>query len=410
MSIIQSNMSVADRITRQKIQLQKQSPFFAHLVMNLTITENNEAVPTMGVDCSGNMVYNKEFVKTLTDEQLKGVLCHEVMHVALLHLLRLGKKDFQLWNVAADVAINYIILLEGLDLPGGCILPNTHSNTIEFPIPNQKPIIITDLDKKTANEVYEELWNQLPKKGKGKGGSGKSKDGYPLPDGFDEHIYNDDMTDAEKDAAEKEWRGKLVDAATAAKARGKLPGGIKRLVDDLLNPKLNWKSLLYQFITKDIIYNYTMAKPGRKSYSTGVYMPTPLKENLNITVTVDTSGSINQEEYQTFISEIGGIANAFRQVNMTLLFWDTEVRDEMKITAGNIQKLIDMKIPGGGGTEIGCLSRYYKNGHTPRLMVHLTDGYTESNPKLPRCQHLFVISDRGTDSYLKGSGATVSLK
>ena len=56
MSIIQSNMSVADRITRQKIQLQKQSPFFAHLVMNLTITENNEAVPTMGVDCSGNKI------------------------------------------------------------------------------------------------------------------------------------------------------------------------------------------------------------------------------------------------------------------------------------------------------------------------------------------------------------------
>jgi len=402
------NMTPADRVTRAKIQLQKSSPFFAHLVMNLKISETDE-LPTMGVNAHGDMKYNPEFVKGLSDEVIKGVLAHEVMHVALLHLVRLGKKDLQLWNIATDTAINYILLKDGLQLPKEGIIPDIYDKSIKFPVQGGGDIKIEDLDTKTANEIYEEIWNQLPKRDC-KGGSGDGQCGIEA-NGFDKHGYGDDenMTDAEKSALEKEWRGRLVDAATAARAKGNLPSSVGRLVDDLLNPKLNWKSLLYQFITKDIIYNYTMAKPGRKSYATGVYMPTPLKENLEITVTVDTSGSIQREEYQEFISEVGGIAKAFRQINMTLLFWDTSVAKEMKITGGNVQELIDMEIPGGGGTHISCLGDYYKGRQAPQLMVHLTDGYTESSPTLPSSKHLFVIAKHGTENYLKDSGVTVSL-
>tara|TARA_A100001201_G_C4096447_1_gene203979 strand:+ start:3374 stop:4555 length:1182 start_codon:yes stop_codon:yes gene_type:complete len=389
-------LTVSDRITRAKIQLQRQSPFFAHLVMNLKITESKE-IPTMAVDCKGHLIYNEEFVGTLTDEEIKGVLAHETMHVALLHLTRLGKKEMMIWNVATDICINNMIVAEGFHLPKGGLIPQY--NEIKLPIEGGE-VVVKDINKKTANEVYEQLMKDLPE-----------KDAEDLS-GFDEHQYGDDMnmTEEERDALEKEWKGKLVDAATAAKARGKLPGGMERMIDELLNPKLNWKALLYQFITRDIVYNYTMAKPGRRSYGSGVYMPTTLKENLNIAVTIDTSGSISNEEYQDFISEVSGIASAFGQVNMELVFWDTKVRATHKITSSNKKELLEIKPAGGGGTEIGCLYDYYQGKQAPQLMVHLTDGYVERYPKMPMSKHLFCLTSKyGTDQYVKNLGVTVSL-
>lgn len=394
--MINNNLTVNDRITRAKIQLQRQSPFFAHLVMNLKIAESKQ-IPTMAVSCKGDLLYNTEFVGTLTDEEIKGVLAHETMHVALLHLTRLGKKEMMIWNVATDIAINNMILGEGFHLPEGGLLPRY--NEITLPVQDGDDVVVKNISKKTANEIYEQLMKDLPE-GDAEGMGG-----------FDEHQYGDgEMSEEERDALEKEWRGKLVDAATAAKARGKLPGGMERVIDDLLNPKLNWKALLYQFITRDIVYNYTMAKPGRRSYGSGVYMPTTLKENLNIAVTIDTSGSISNEEYRDFISEVSGIAGAFGQVNMDLLFWDTRVRAEHKITSGNKKELLEIKPSGGGGTHIGCLADYYQGKQTPQLMVHLTDGYVESQPQLPPSKHLFCLTTKyGTDQVVKDYGITVNL-
>lgn len=393
--MINTSLTVSDRITRGKIQLQRQSPFFAHLVMNLKISKT-ESVPTMAVSCKGDLLYNEEFVGTLTDEQIKGVLAHEVMHVALLHLVRLGKKDMMLWNVATDISINNMLVAENLQLPEGGLIPKY--DQIEVPHKDGK-VVIEDISKKTANEIYEQLDKELPE--------GEAPEG-----GFDEHQYGDGdgMSDSEKDELEREWRGKLVDAATAAKARGNMPGGIERMIDELLNPKLNWKALLHQFITRDIVYNYTMAKPGRRSYGTGHYLPTTLKENLNITVTIDTSGSIAVDEYKQFISEVSGIAAAFGQINMDLLFWDTKVRASHKITSSNKSELLELEPKGGGGTWISCLDEWFKGKQAPQLMIHLTDGYVEDNCKLPNAKHLFVLGKHSSDMYVRKYGPTVSLE
>ena len=427
-----NKMSTEDRITRAKIQLQKHSPFFAYLIMNMSIREDKKgtlAMPTLGVDCKGNCIYNAKFIDSLTDSQLKGVLCHETLHVALLHLLRREKKDPMWWNIACDAVINFMILNEGIEkgyeLPENNILPDRHTG--EWKIETRDGKVIIQCENKTANEVYEQLMRDIPecdcmchkpkgkKKGKKKGGkqAGPGGPGNCCPcqglSGFDNHTYGDKMSEAEKEAVKKDWQGKVADAATAAKARGDIPGSLKRLLEELLNPKLNWKTILYQFLTKDIPYNFTMKKPGRRSYATGIYLPTVLKENLKIVATIDCSGSISKTEYQSFVGEIYGITNAFEQVDMDILFWDTKVHKRVSIRGNDRQKLLNMTIPGGGGTTMGCLYDYYENQVAPQLMVHLTDGYTEDEPRLPMSKHLFVISSRGISDNLIALGQCISL-
>ncbi len=97
-----------EKIVKAKIQLQSESPFFSHLIMNMSLTEDKN-IPSMGVNFKGDARYNPEWVETLTSKQLKGVLCHEVMHVALIHLLRLGKRNHRTWNIATDMMINSMI-------------------------------------------------------------------------------------------------------------------------------------------------------------------------------------------------------------------------------------------------------------------------------------------------------------
>ena len=381
-----------ERITKAKIQLQKEAPFFAHLVMNMSIKENKE-IPTMGVNFKGDAIYNPEFVEKLTDSELKGVLCHETMHVALQHLLRAGKRDHTLFNIAADIIINYMILSENYDLPAGVLLPESKGASI-FKLQGKNGWFEIDAEGKSAEEVYEYLSSNAKKLDIPVIGEGQ----------FDEHQFSDDLSESEKQAVAKEWQGKLVDAATEAKPRGKLPGYIDRMMDDILNPKLNWKALLYQYLTKDILYNFTYKKPGRRSYSTGYYMPHEIKENLNITCTVDCSGSISKQEYTEYMSEITGIANAFTQINMDIIFWDTEIRQVEKVTRNNQKKLLEIKIPGGGGTSISCLANYFKDRQAPQLMVHLTDGYIEHEPDLPYSRHLFVVSEFGDASIVENHG------
>jgi len=55
------------KITRAKVQLQNEKPFFAYLVMNMKFIEKEE-VGTMGVDSKGNCYYCPKFVDSLSEE------------------------------------------------------------------------------------------------------------------------------------------------------------------------------------------------------------------------------------------------------------------------------------------------------------------------------------------------------
>ncbi len=58
----------------------------------------------------------------------EGVLAHEVLHCALGHQCRRGKRDPGLWNEAADLAINPILLGNGLTLPAGALIDPAFTN------------------------------------------------------------------------------------------------------------------------------------------------------------------------------------------------------------------------------------------------------------------------------------------
>jgi len=146
------------KITRAKVQLQNEKPFFAYLIMNMTFIEK-EDIETIGVDALGNCYYSPKFIEEISENELKGVLAHEVLHLVLEHLSR--SKDLQhlLYNVASDLCVNDMLLENGFDLYSKGLLPRYHEYT--FQNSDGEDFTISDINKKTANQVYEELLKAL---------------------------------------------------------------------------------------------------------------------------------------------------------------------------------------------------------------------------------------------------------
>src|SRR6478735_4929155 len=121
--------AIERKLTRARTQLLLNQPFFGTLCLRLKLVPGE--LPTMATD-GRRIVYDPAFVDELTPAELEAVLAHEVLHCALGHHCRRGVRDPQLWNEAADLAINPILIGNGFTLPAGALLdPGFHDLSAE---------------------------------------------------------------------------------------------------------------------------------------------------------------------------------------------------------------------------------------------------------------------------------------
>src|SRR5215831_2864367 len=113
------------KLTRARTQLLLTQPFFGTLCLRLKVMAGR--VPTMATD-GRRILYDPVFVDSLQSAELEAVLAHEVMHCALGHHCRRGQRDPRLWNEAADLAINPLLVANGFSLPARALLDPAFDN------------------------------------------------------------------------------------------------------------------------------------------------------------------------------------------------------------------------------------------------------------------------------------------
>ena len=386
------NQEIRDRLTRARIQMQKKQPFFAYLVLNLNMHER-EDIPTIAVDNYNNLYYNPKWLKPLSDGQIEMLLCHEVLHIAFEHLIRNGTRNPLLFNCATDMSINDILVSNNFQMVDGGIIPSNHE--IDF-----AGVHISDIDKKSAENIYDELYSKVKQTQKNIQAMNDSR--------LDEHITDDlkgkgQGTKEEQAQAKeiqdniKKWKKLLVEAGTYAKTIGQLPNGVERHIGDLLNEKINWKQILYRYITNTLPFDYSYSKPSRMSQSAGFYMPHLRKENIEVAVSIDTSGSINQEELTEFMSEIVYLAKSFNNLKMKVIVCDCSIKEVLEVDNGNIEKLKNLKVRGGGGTSHKPIYQLIQDEYpTTKVLINFTDGFTDF-PNNETTRTLWVISKGGVE-------------
>ncbi len=338
-----SDINVSEHITRGKILLIQNQPFYASLVMRMEISETTE-IDTACTDGT-NIQYNPDFIGVLTIREVAGLLAHEVLHIALLHHTRRHHREPQRWNQACDYAINPILLKAGMSLPAGGLYNE-------------------DFTSMTAEQIYELL---PPCDSATPAGFGEVKD---PPGGA-----------GKKEAAEAGARGSIAQALLDAKMRGNLPEDLERLVSQILQPKIDWREVLARFVTEISRKDYTWTRPAVRFIHQGLYMPMlEAPETGRIILIADTSGSIDDELISQFSGEVKGIADTFN-ISLLVIYVDAAVKATQEFEIGED---IDLKPRGGGGTDFRPGFVYIEdNDLQPRAVVYLTDGECSRYPDEP---------------------------
>jgi predicted metal-dependent peptidase len=298
--------------------------------------KESEQVPTMATN-GETILYNPTFVKALTDDELQGVLCHEVLHAALLHCSRIKERDKFLWNAACDFAINPLLLHSGFKLPKGALYEPSFEN-------------------KTAEEIYALLYN------KAQGLTLLMEDLQEAPDPSPE--------------AEARMKQKLVQAKQVAEQAGKLPAGIARLVEELITPKIPWREQLRRFFSllapsPDLSWT----RPNRRFIAQSLYLPGKTKTPKLSTqvLVIDTSASISNEQLKAFVAEINAIKEEIGAENTYVLYCDARIA---RVDYFDEYAPVTLHPVGGGGTDFTPPFEWVrKQGLQPDVLIYFTDGY-----------------------------------
>ena len=447
------NLTVEERITKARISLQKRSPFFSYLVMHLNFEKSDNMMLTggsLGVDPDGNVFYNEEFMKKLNEEELMTAICHEVSHVGFIHLTRRKSRDPFLYNVAADSWVNNTLQSNGFQLiPGGVMTKNNNFSVWG--------IIVSDINKKSVEDIYDELYsalkdkmqkmkggkngksegdgiqiesddyqidqhNEESQKAKGKNGKGENKEngknGSNISRIAKEHGQNAEESDENQDgegkqgenpqSSEEKWARRVAEGYAYAKNRGITPAGIDRHIDQLLHPQQNWEQILYRYITNELAVDTDWSYPSRRSQSTGFYLPHTKKENIELACWLDTSGSIDETQLKYFCGLLQEVVDSFQNINMTVISCDSEIHHIAEIGHGKRDVLQEVKPKGGGGTDVNPVLKYIKEKKpNTKLLICVTDGEIFHKPNLDglNAKIIWLIPENGGSTHMvKGTG------
>lgn len=379
-----SKLTVAEVISKARVKMIMNKPFWGMLISacNISIAEV-EGMDTAWTD-GFDVYFNPTFMGKLTLEEFNFILAHEVWHMANLHIPRLGAKDPRIWNVASDHWIN-------LTLGDECG-SNTGMEVPDMPRIFGKPDSGLCMDPKykdmASDVIYADILRDMMQQPEGQDGDvpgGAGGMGGDLDyEGFSEKGGTEE---AKAKQLAEDWKNRIASAMDTAKKAGKMPGDLAREVNKLLQPEVDWQSMLAQYISFNPA-DYEFTQPDRRFSGWPFIVPDMIGDKLECSIVIDTSGSISEKMIQKFISEAYAITASFDHVNGTLIGHDHNVHDWHEFTP---QDPPPTKLKGGGGTDFHCVLNECKDkDYKPDVMIWFTDLYAPYPPD-PGFPVLFVI-------------------
>jgi len=324
-------------------------------------------------------VYGREFIKKLSERELQFVIAHECSHKMYRHLTtwkKLHDEDHRLANMACDYVIN--LMLRDVDPNEQVIaMPKWKEDTKHSKKGEFMGLIDEQYRGMNAKQVFDILKDK-----KEKGEKPFDCDGDGDGDGFDVHDWEgaEGMTEEEKKVLAREV-DQAIRQGLIAQQKNKGDGslGMDRELEELLEPKVDWREVLREFVKATCSAKDTSSwrRVNRRFLSTGVYMPSMIGEKVgHLVIGIDTSGSIGGKELAEFLSEVKCIAEEVTPNQVDLIYWDSAVCAHEIYTNSTVGTLVESTKPaGGGGTSPSCVSEYLNtNKIVPEAVIMLTDG------------------------------------
>ncbi len=371
---------------------------------------------------------NEFFTKGYTQVERISIIVHEVLHVALCHIIRAKKMNANplLWNYAADAVINYSISqMPFLGLPKDHVsLESLVDKEMLAKVPHAQwssEMVYHYLIAKIKDQQQQCSGNGDGEgedgsdskngsgKGKGKGnqqqkgggsgiaipdgwtsdlkptqGSHSGNEGKQLPDHLKGEAGHDDETRAGI------WAKRLERAQA-----GDSPAGLFRnLSAEFPKVKTPWQKYFRRYMITPLLpkteVNYS--RPSRRCISTRskIFEPGNKKKSgvARAGIVVDTSGSINDQLLMQFAAEVAAIQKT-TGAEIVLIYADAAVAATY-VVKNDGKSFIDKikegkcKAAGGGGTDFRPALKELEEKHGVSVAVYLTDMYGAFPEKAPK--------------------------
>ena len=365
-------MNEERRLQKAKITLMRNEKFalFSGILMvgRTSVDDNIPTACTNGRDEK----YGREFIKKLKDPELAFVVMHEGMHKLLRHLTtwkKLHDENSRLANAACDYVIN--LQLKDIDPEERIIaMPKYREG-------EHKGKVMGLIDEKYRGMNAKQVFDLLKQEYGGGGGGGEGGEG------FDDHDWDGakELSEEDKKKLERDIDQAIRQGLMAQqKIAGKGTGGISRELEELLQPKIDWREVLREFVKSTCRARDTSSwrRPNRRYLSTDTYMPSMIGQRVgHLVIAIDTSGSIGNAELAEFLSEVKGIAEEVNPEKVDLLYWGTSVEQHEEYGESEVPNIVSSTKPvGGGGTAPSCISTYIAEKKIePECIIVLTDGH-----------------------------------
>lgn len=341
-----------DKLITARVTLLMKNPFFGNLATRLTLKNADEWLTTAATD-GRNFYYNAKFVNALDNQELVFLFGHEVLHVVYDHMGRRDDRNHKLSNIAADLAVNRDLMKHriGRMITKVDCLYNEKYNDDGWSYER----IYADLEENCDEMTLDEYLDQL----------------------LDEHIKGEngkEMTEEERQRIRDEFREAVLSASKTETDPSKIPEGIRQMIQDLTEPKMNWREMLPQTLQSMMRSDYTWMRTSRRAWHMDAVLPgSDREQEIDVVIAMDASGSC-ADMLKDFLSEVKGIMEQFYAYRIHLMTFDTEVYNPQIFTPDNVDSLLDYEIMGGGGTRFGPVYKYLKdNDIVPEKLVWLTD-------------------------------------
>jgi len=367
-----------NKIATARMRLLMSEPFFASLLLQLKVVDATQKpeIKTMATD-GKNLFYNDDYINELSESEFIFVLAHEVLHVALEHHLRCGRRDLRLWNIACDYAVNLQLLNANIGkMPQGVLLDPAYENM-------------------AAEEIYQRLARSRGTKHNIDNDNQQSNDLTGDPGGCGAVLdATANLDDSDITALRRQnqiaVRQAVAVAAAQAGGRDRLPEALKGIIDQITKVRVDWRMLLRHYIDESSCQDYSWGLPNRRMLAFNIIMPGLVADGLSqLVIAVDTSASIDLPLLGEFAAEIQAAFDEGLADQLIVISADTKVRNVQSFEKGDTLCLNPV---GRGNTAFADTFNWIRNNApSASLVIYFTDLMTRDFGIAPDAPVLWAV-------------------
>ena len=342
---------LVQKTSQAKAKLLVDYPYFGTLASKVELVLNDDLE---SFKSDGKVLeYRKEYLNSLELNELAFIFANAAMHKSLAHENRQNGRSGWLWQMATDMAINDMLVENGLELPYGA------QYRVRF-----KGMYAEEIYAELKSDILREdddLEYQADDAGDVEPNEKREKEKSPTEEiSIEEEILREQL------AAEE-----AITLLESEFKKGEAPTHIDRFFKLDFLGKIDWRDELKSALDRYFKDDYLLIPPNKKFLSQGIYLPSTTSQTFRLVIAIDSSGSVEETLLSEFLSEVNFLMSLVSHYQIELLVCDEKIHSHRTFYSG---ESLEVDIKGGSGTSFRPVFEFIESEFDDvKLLLYFTD-------------------------------------